>query len=347
MYTFGLQTVGYVLDNVALEAMSRDTSQQIGDVFKRIADSFFSIESLLTLSILLITALVLGRIIAAFLRRVVVTLGTQADKTESAQMVNRLRRYETMIVLSIAIIQTLLFLFAGYLWWIFIHPNQQPTAIIGASALLAILIGGALSPALRDISAGSVMMAEQWYAVGDHVRVEPFIEMQGVVERVTLRSTRIRGLNGEVIWVNNQYIQGVRITPKGIRTIAIEVFVTNLGKGHELIASTNRRLPAGSLLVSSPLQVLTSVKVGDSLWHITAIAETAPGREWLIEKYALEVMKEINEKYFPGLLGTDPVARYADGDAERRFARAIKNARKAPAKKRTFRTPMKKQNKSD
>jgi hypothetical protein len=171
-------------------------------------------------------------------------------------------------------------------------------------------------------------MAEQWYAVGDYVRLEPFADMQGVVERVTLRSTRIRGLNGEVMWVNNQNIQGVRITPKGIRTMAIELFVTDLDKGQELIASTNRRLPGGSLLVISPLNVMTSSKVGDELWHITAIAETAPGREWLIEKYAIEVMKEIDEDRKLKLLATEPVARFADGDAERRFARAIKNARK-------------------
>lgn len=42
--------------------------------------------------------------------------------------------------------------------------NQQPTAILGTNAVLAVLIGGAVDPALRDNSAGSVMMSEQWYA---------------------------------------------------------------------------------------------------------------------------------------------------------------------------------------
>ncbi|HEX8227190.1 MAG TPA: mechanosensitive ion channel family protein [Candidatus Saccharimonadales bacterium] len=314
----------------AAEAAGIETIREVTGVLERIADSFFNLDSLLKLGLFLVIAIGGGRLVAAILRRVVVLIGKQADRTESLETVNRLRRYETIIVLSIAIIRTLLVLFALYLWWVTVQPTQKPSALIGASALLAILIGGALGPALRDISAGTVMMAEQWYAVGDHVRLEPFMEMQGVVERVTLRSTKIRGLNGEVIWVNNQYIQAVRITPKGIRTIALELFVSDLDKGRDLVESTNRRLPGGELLVISPLHIMTSSKVGDKLWHITAIAETAPGREWMIEKYAIEVMTEIDEKRKLNLLATDPIARYADDDAEKRFARAINNARKDP-----------------
>lgn len=319
-------------------AAGSNNVQEVSNVFEHIANTYFNLHAIVSLIIFLIIAIIAGRVIAAVLRRLVATIGRQADKTDNLQTVNRLRRYETMIVLSIAIIRTFLLLFALYFWWIYIHPNQQPRALVGASALLVILLGGALSPALRDIASGGVMMAEQWYAVGDHIKVEPFAEMQGVVERVTLRSTRIRGLNGEIIWVNNQNIAAVRITPKGIRTMAIELFVRDLDKGQTLIDAVNRRLPNGPLLVNSPLNVMTSNQVGDELWHITAIAETAPGREWLIERYAIDVMKEIDDKRQMHVLATEPVARFADNDAERRFARAIQNARKTPRPKRRRKT---------
>src|SRR5206468_9406327 len=128
---------------------------------------------------------------------------------------------------------------------------------IGASAVLAIILSSTLSPVLRDIAAGSVMMAEHWYGVGDHVRLEPFGDVQGVVERVSLRSTRVRGLNGEIMWVNNQAIAAVRITPKGIRSLAIELFVNDEDKGEELIEQANERLPAGPLLVVSRLIIVS------------------------------------------------------------------------------------------
>jgi hypothetical protein len=76
---------------------------------------------------------------------------------------------------------------------------------------------------------------------------------------------------------------------------------------------------------------MSSSKVGDKLWHITAIAETAPGREWLLKDYAIEVMKEIDGDGRKAVLSIDPIARYADSDAEQKFARALTNARKGPS----------------
>src|SRR3546814_3666045 len=104
------------------------------------------------------------------------------------------------------------------------------------------------------------MMTEHWFGVGDHVKIEPFNNMQGVVERVTLRSTRIRGINGEIIWVNNQNIQAVKVNTKGIRSIAIEIFVSDLEKGKRLVDQVNLRLPLGDLLVVKPLNIMSSTE---------------------------------------------------------------------------------------
>ena len=195
-------------------------------------------------------------------------------------------------------------------------------------------MGASLGPILRDVASGSVMMAEQWYGVGDHVRIEPFMDMQGVVERVTLRSTRIRGLNGEIIWVNNQQIAGVRIAPKGIRTIALELFVNDAAAGEKLVIAANKRLPNGPLLLVSPLEVVEIAEVGEKLWHITAIAETAPGREWLIEQSAVDLIKSLDEERKNPVIEHGPLARYADSEADKRFRRTITNARKQPKAKR-------------
>jgi hypothetical protein len=306
----------------------KQTIDQSQGIFRQLGETFLNTHSLVVLSISLLTAFVLGRAAAFVLRRATLAIGRQADKTQDLTQVSKLRRVETLIVLSIAIIRTLFIALAVYFWWLYIHPNQQPTALIGAGAVLAIVLGGVLGPLLRDFANGSMMMAEHWFGVGDHVRLEPFGDMQGIVERVTLRSTRIRGINGEVIWVNNQNISAVRVTPKGLRTIAIELFVKDRAMGLELVEESNRRLPSGALMVASPLTAMTTVEAGKSLWHITAIGETAPGREWLLEKYAITVMQEINEELDKSVLAHEPIARYADSEAELRFARAIHNSRK-------------------
>lgn len=268
------------------------------------------------------------------LRRAVSVIGARADKVQDLKVVNRLRRYETYLVLSIALIRVGLVLLSLYFWWLLDHPYGQPTALIGASAVLLLLLSASLGPILRDITTGAAMMVEQWYGVGDHIRIEPFVDMQGVVERVTLRSTRIRNLNGEVVWVNNQNIQGVRLTPKGIRTIALEIFVSDLVTGQSLIAKANDRLPTGSLLMVSPLQIVEENVVGENLWHITAVGETAPGREWLIEHAAVDLIKEMDESSTTPVISHGPLARYADVEAEQRFRRTITNAQKRPIQKK-------------
>lgn len=308
--------------------------KQTTDIIQRTTDSVFDVHSLLVLLIALAIALLLGRLVAHMLRRVVAGIGRRADKSENLRTVNRLRRYETYIVMSIALIRAGLVVYALYFWWSYTHPTSRPTALIGASAFAAILLGGMLGPILRDLAAGSFMMAEQWYGVGDYIKVAGAGDPEGVVERVTLRSTRLRSMTGEIIWVNNQNISGIRLTPKGIRTLALEVFVDDPKAGEKLIEQANTRLPTGSLLVVTPLTVVSNEKVGDSLWHITAVGETAPGREWLLERSAVELIKTLDDEAKTHVIAHGPLFRYADPAAEARLSRTIKNARKRPLPKR-------------
>lgn len=302
------------------------TVEQSKNVLRQLTDTLFNMQSIISFVIAILIALFLGRFIAMLMRRFVGVLSARIDKTEDLTTVNRLRRTETLLILSIALIRVLLVILALYFWWLYNNPGRQPSALLGASAILALVVTGALSPVLRDLAYGSVMMAEHWYGVGDHISVDPLVDAQGVVERVTLRSTRIRGVNGEVIWINNQNIWAVRVAPKGVRTIALELFASDIDKGVKLIEDTNLRLPIGALVVVSPFSIMTQANVGEQLWHITAVAEVAPGREWLLDKFAINILQELDQKRH--VLVHEPITRYADSEAERRFARTIHNSRK-------------------
>jgi len=317
----------YTLFAQTAEAVdSQQRIEEVRSVFERVGDSVLRGDSILILFLSLLSALLLGRLVAAVLRRLTKLISRIADKSEDLDRVNQLRRIETLIVLSIAIIRTLLVLFAIYFWWVYTHEGQQSTAIIGTGAILTVILSGALINTLRDVASGSVMMAEQWYGVGDHIHIEPFPEAQGIVERVTLRSTRIRKVTGEVMWINNKDIAGVSITPKGVRTIAFELFAKDEAKAAQLIEQTNLRLPQGGLGVINPITIMTISKIGSDLWHITAISGVAPGREWLLDKFAIDILKELDEKQH--ILVHEPISRYADNEAERRFARTINNLNK-------------------
>jgi hypothetical protein len=312
------------------------TLQQSSDVIKHISNNLFAGNSLVILLLSLVAASVVGKLFSTILRRVSRTWSRRADAATDLETVGRYRRLETWTILSIAIVRLLLIALGIYFWWSYTHPDNRPSAIIGASALLVVVIGGVFSPLLRDFAFGSGMMAEHWFGVGDLITIEPFVGIQGVVERITLRSTRIRGLNGEVIWMSNQNIAGVRIAQKGVWTLAIELFVTDAKRAEALIDQANSLLPMGPSLLARELSIMTVNQRGDDLWHITVIGETAPGRQWLLEKTAVDLLQKLDEKSKHPVLLTEPVARYADNETERQFARAVRNAKKT---RRTPRRP--------
>lgn len=77
------------------------------------------------------------------------------------------------------------------------------------------------------------------------------------------------------------------------------------------------------------------------MWHITAVGETAPGREWFIESFAIQIIKDLNREAPKPILVHDPIARYADSESERQFSRTIKNARKTTITKKRHHTTRK------
>lgn len=326
---------------LASDTTTDQALRQTTSIFQKLSNTVFNAHSILVLIISVGVALIVGRLIAAALRKLVLVIGNSADKSQNLRTVNKLRRYETVLVLSIAVIRSALVLFSLYFWWQYVHPGNPAVGIVGASTVLVVVMTWTLGPVLRDLTAGTFMMAEHWYGVGDHIRVEPFWELQGVVERVTLRSTRLRGLNGEIIWLNNQAITGVRLAPKGVRTIGLEIFVNNIAAGEKLVERTNRRLPVGPLLLINPLAIVTTEQVGDSLWHITAVGETAPGREWIIENDAVDIITELDEAAKTPALAYKPRPRFMDPEADKRFVRTIKNARKRSVPRREVVTKLK------
>jgi hypothetical protein len=234
-------------------------------------------------------------------------------------------RLETFLGIWSAVARALIVCVALYLIWRQVMPTTAPIALVGASAFFAIVAGSTLGPLLRDVTSGTLMIAERWYHVGDHVTVEPFAGMAGVVEVLTPRSTKLRSLNGDAIWLHNQHIQGVRVTARGVRTIALDVFVTDLEDGKRLVEKTALALPAGPMMLARQPAISETEQLGSELWHIKAVGQTTPGREWLIEDFALKAMLKYDALAATGpVILHGPIAGYTDAAAERRFRRTVR-----------------------
>ena len=257
-----------------------------------------ALRSVFILVLTMIVAYWFSNFIAFIIVRIAQFVAVSSDATDNAERQILLRRVETYLSVAIAAVRALIVGVVAFYVWKLLSPTATiGTAAIGASAFFIVLAGGTIGMILRDITAGSAMIIERWFHVGDYIRVEPFLDVSGVVERMTLRSTKLRSLNGEVIWMHNQHIQAVKVTPRGLRTIAVDIFANNEKVGRNLIEKAIETVPVGTMKVVKKPKINKAEQWGEKLFWFTVVGQMPPGREWLMENYFIDSLKEIGRAH--------------------------------------------------
>ena len=285
-------------------------------------------RSVLILFACIIGAYILSKFLADLIIKIAQSVSVRSDVETNEERIIRLRQVETYLSVAVAVVRAAVVAVAAYVAWMVLSPSANSgAAAIGASAFFIVFAGQTLGMILRDITAGAIMIIEQWFHVGDFVKIEPFIDVSGVVERFTLRSTKLRRLSGEIVWVHNQQIQAVHVTPRGVRTLAVDVFVHDKEKGKKALREISNAIPTGPMMMAQPLRVSRPEEWGNGLWRITVTGQTAPGREWLIEKFFVNAIVEHDahiRKKENRTFVYEPIARYADPEADKKFKRAVR-----------------------
>jgi moderate conductance mechanosensitive channel len=259
---------------------------------------------------------------------------SDGDLEATGKMVNLKRRETLVSVIRAAIIYVAfaaaIVLSIGQL----IGGVDRLTAIAGASFLI-IVAGFATQRVLADVIAGLTMFVERWFSVGDTVTVHAGLELQGVVEDVSLRHTRLRSVTGEVIHIHNSQIQAVRVLPRGVKELAIELFVSKRDEGEQLVDEVASILPVGPTTFVRRPWVEQIDELSVSLTRIRIRTTVAPGREWLVEGFFSDLLKE---QAGESLIVHGPVVIAVDERAAWSFARAsgatrgsFARARRSPA----------------
>lgn len=296
---------------------------EVGDFFQT-GDAY---RSLLLLLISIVIAYWLSKFIALGIIKLAQIIASHSDNETDDERVIRLRQVETYLSVAVAAVRAIVVAVVAYFAWTILSPRSNSSvAAIGAGTFFIVFAGQTIGILLRDLTAGTTMIIEKWFNVGDFIKVEPFMDVSGVVERFTLRSTRLRSLSGEVIWIHNQQISAVHVTPNALRTMAVDVFVRDRVEGEKIVERVINSVPTGPTMLARPLRVKYTERWDNDLWRITVVGQTPPGREWLIEKFFVNAIKSIDDKKPEDerIFVHEPIARFADSEADRRFKRAIR-----------------------
>jgi small-conductance mechanosensitive channel len=284
----------------------------------------------LTIILLFAAAWAVSRLSAIVARRVM-AWSDQRHRTPSGDLsakIVELKRRETSVAVirtGIAYIAfaTALVLTAAQLTGGF----DRLTAVAGASFIL-ILVGFSAQRMLMDIIAGFNMFVEHWYSVGDTIAI-PMLEVQGIVEDLSLRRTKLRSLDGEVINIHNSQIAAVRVLPGGVKEFDVELVASNREAAELLVEHVGAILPEGPTTFIRRPVIHQVDDLAPGLVRLRMRAAVAPGREWLVHGFYTDLLKERADKH---LIVHGPVVLTVDDNVERSFARASAATRWAGAR---------------
>jgi small conductance mechanosensitive channel len=272
-------------------------------------------------------AWVVSRLSAFVARRVLAWHDRRHEDSdlEATGKIAELKRRETLVSVIRTGIAYAAFAGAVILSFAQLAGGVDRLAAIAGASLALIVAGFAAQRVLVDIIAGLMMFVERWYSVGDTVvAIAAGVELQGVVEDVSLRRTRLRSLNGEVIQVHNSQITAVRVQPSGVKELAIELFVSKREAGERLVEEVASMLPEGPTTFVRRPWIESVEELSHILARIRIRVTVAPGREWLAEQFFADLLKERGGS---SLIIHGPVALAVDDRATRTFARASATTR--------------------
>ncbi len=111
----------------------------------------------------------------------------------------------------------------------------------------------------------------------------------------------------------------MRVLPRGVKELAVELFVSDRERAEQLVLSVAAMLPEGPTTLVRRPWIERVEELSESLVRIALRATVAPGREWLVESFFSDLLKE---RAGDGLIVHGPVVLAVDERAARTFARA-------------------------
>jgi small conductance mechanosensitive channel len=166
--------------------------------------------------------------------------------------------------------------------------NFSVTGLVAPATVIGAALGFGAQQVVRDLLSGFFIIVEKQYGFGDLVTltVVSATEASGTVENVTLRVTRLRSPNGEVLTIpNGQIVKAVNQSKDWARAVVdIPVSTTaDLNRVGEVLRQECERAldnpVLGELLLDAPtLMGVESIEV-DTV-TLRMVARTLPGKQF-------------------------------------------------------------------
>ncbi len=248
------------------------------------------LQVLLILVLGIVVRFGIKRSLRVFIKRVV-ALRTDGSGVEDAS--RRSLRADTLIhlahsITSVVVIGIVLLLILGQL-----GINLAP--LLAGAGVAGIAIGFGAQTFVKDLLVGISVLAEDQYGVGDVIN---FGEGSGTVESMTLKSTRVRALDGTLWHLPNGEIARVANMTQGWSRVILDIgvaYASEITFVHERIQEVLDSLAltdgVGSKFLEAP-EIWGVQDLGENSIVIRVAIKVLPGEHWQITRILRAAIKE-------------------------------------------------------
>jgi small-conductance mechanosensitive channel len=226
------------------------------------------------------------RILAARLESLIAGAAPSEEEAQRARTLARVIRSTALVIIVTA---------AGLM--ILVELGLDITPLIAGAGIAGVALGLGAQRLISDVIGGFFILMEDQFAVGDAIQVG---SIGGSVEKMTLRATFLRDLEGTLHVIPNGEIRIVSNLTKGWSRVVVNVGVAyeeDIGRvvaalekiGHDF----QQNEEFAPLLLEEP--TVTGVEaLGDWTVTVRIMVKTKPGKQW---KVARELRRRIKESF--------------------------------------------------
>jgi small conductance mechanosensitive channel len=171
------------------------------------------------------------------------------------------------------------------------------TPLLAGAGVAGLAIGFGAQSLIKDVIAGFFILMEDQFHVGDVIQAAG---VSGQVERMSLRTTIVRDLQGTVHFIPNGEIKVASNLTKEWSRAVLEVgidYQEDLDRTLHVLAEVGRELAADASfgpMVLEPLQVLGVESLGESQVTLRLLLKTLPSKQWEV---ARELRRRIKYRF--------------------------------------------------
>jgi small-conductance mechanosensitive channel len=204
---------------------------------------------------------------------------------------------------------------------ILVRLNVPITTLVAPATLIGAAIGFGSQRLVQDVLSGFFLISERQYGFGDVVRIAPpgsAVGVSGTVEELTLRTTRMRTEDGELVIIANGEVRQVTNRSKEWARIVLDIPLAldaDVPKATAILRKIGKEIWEDDewtpLLLDAPT-VMGIQSFGVGFLKLRFVARTLPGKQWEVGR---ELRNRIADAFresdiaapLPGVVATQAV----------------------------------------